>query len=682
MDVTIRDGSYLIDYQYTTQIVARTAAYLDEAGIGYMEVGHGCGLGASQNLGFKAGASDLDYVKAAKSNSKSMKVGVIAASVPTTTSEDIQAIIDEVDFIRFAGNCDSPKDLRSHINLARRLRPDVEIFFQMMRCSRCPLDKIIDSAKTVSDMGANIVYVVDTAGNLLPEEIDRIISRLVKNLKIPVGFHGHNNLDMAVANSIAAVKAGASIIDASLRGVGRAAGNAQLEIVVSILQRMGLAKNIDLDLLLIAADSEIECIMPQKCGISSLDVITAVANIDIYPQKRFERISNVSGINLIDIIQALGEDKTIVEPTTDSISRVLQKLGADADSVLKKVGLLQATPSRPAPAPAKRKIKVVCALKTPNLPYNFEDWMLTPIIQQFPNVEFLTADYKTGMIEGLAEAEVLHSFIITPEMLSLAKKLKWFHSAITGPDKFIFQELIDRKIIISTPRGVHSIPIAETVIGLMLSHCRKIRTSIIVWQDGVYDSLRVLNDLPRAFELEGSNVTIFGIGGIGTELAIRCKDLGMKVTGVVPSVRGKPGFLDKQILFENRIEAINDADFIVLSCPNTPQTANMIGAAEFAAMKKTAYLINVARAELIDETELLGALDADKIAGAASDVFLEEPLSPNSPFLKAKNLTVLPHISGISGKYWMRDLVRFSQNLRRYLDGEPIIGELDFNRGY
>ncbi len=133
LDVTIRDGSYTINYQYTPEQVERIVGALGSAGIDFVEVSHGCGLGASENLGIPAAASDLDYVTAAKKAAGGAKVGVIGGGPPVTLEKDIDPIIEAVDFIRFAANCDNPKNVESNIRYAKKLRPDLTIFMQMMR---------------------------------------------------------------------------------------------------------------------------------------------------------------------------------------------------------------------------------------------------------------------------------------------------------------------------------------------------------------------------------------------------------------------------------------------------------------------------------------------------------------------------------------------------------------------
>ena len=168
LDVTIRDGSYLINYQYTPAQVASVASILDSANIDFIEVSHGCGLGAANNLGLPAAASDADYVKAAKQAVKNAKIGVIAGAAPVTLPADIDSVIDHVDFIRFAANCDNPTSIKANMNYAKRRRPDLKILFQMMRSSRIPKEKLIDAARMVEDLGVEVLYLVDTVGYFIP----------------------------------------------------------------------------------------------------------------------------------------------------------------------------------------------------------------------------------------------------------------------------------------------------------------------------------------------------------------------------------------------------------------------------------------------------------------------------------------------------------------------------------
>lgn len=326
LDVTIRDGSYAINYQYTPEQVKNIAAALDNAGLDYIEVSHGCGLGARDNLKIPSAASDKEYVLAAKNAVRKAKIGVIAGPSPVTQQKDIDSVINEVDFIRFAANCDNPGILEKNISYALKKKPKLTVFMQLMRSTRRPLSVLLKSGKIAEDMGVNVMYLVDTAGHFLPEEVFKIVSALKSKLRIGIGFHGHNNMGLAIANTLAAIRAGAVSVDASLRGMGRAGGNAQLEALASLLKRNGLGKRLTFDLLVAAGEKFIAPIMPDTHGIEPEDLLTADANIDLYPLEVYQQIAKETGVGFIEFIRTLAADRTLVEAGPNEINRALKKL--------------------------------------------------------------------------------------------------------------------------------------------------------------------------------------------------------------------------------------------------------------------------------------------------------------------------------------------------------------------
>jgi 4-hydroxy 2-oxovalerate aldolase len=188
-------------------------------------------------------------------------------------------------------------------------------------------------------MGASTAYLVDTAGHFMPKEVSKIISEMKDKLKIKVGFHGHNNLGLAIANTIAAIEAGADSVDASLLGIGRAGGNAQLEALVSLMKRMGYAKGIDLDRLLEAGEKLIAPIMPPSKGISRIDVTTADANIDLYPMSVFEMFSKEAGADFTDFIRKLATFKDMTEVDIPRLKKAIEHFGGDAEKIFSKYGV-------------------------------------------------------------------------------------------------------------------------------------------------------------------------------------------------------------------------------------------------------------------------------------------------------------------------------------------------------
>ncbi len=337
LDVTIRDGSYAINYQYTPEQVAQIVQPIDQAGIHYIEVSHGCGLGAAENIGLPAAATDEEYVKAAKKVAKKAKIGVIASTPPATLPKDIDKIKDHTDFIRIAANCDEVITAEDNINYS--LKHGLTCFFQMMRSSRISLSKLIQQTKTVQKMGAEVAYVVDTIGYFTPEQVNKIISELKSKVQIKIGFHAHNNLGLAIANTLAAVNAGCDFIDASLLGMGRQAGNAQLEAMISLMQRQGLAKKINLDLLLETAEKYLVPIMPAKKGIGRMDITTADVNMDIYPLDLLKIISQELKIDLTKIIRHLAKHKDMVEVKPKHLKKTIKHFGGKPQELLAKYGI-------------------------------------------------------------------------------------------------------------------------------------------------------------------------------------------------------------------------------------------------------------------------------------------------------------------------------------------------------
>lgn len=350
LDVTIREGSYTINYQYTPEQVGAIAGALDRAGIDYIEVSHGCGLGAANNLGLPAGAADAEYARAARGAAKRAKIGVIAGQPPITQPQDIDGIIDDVDFIRFAANGDDPRSIEGNLRHAKRRRPDLPLLLQLMRCSRCTKREILAAGRFAEGAGIQTIYVVDTAGHFLPEEAGEIVSMLVAKLSIGVGFHGHDNLGLANANSLTAVEAGACAVDASLKGIGRAGGNAQIESLVALLKRRRFAREVDLDLLIEAGQSLVMPFMPPQFGIDAFDLMTADANIDfLMPHDLIEQIALAAGVELSALIRALGSDPETTEAGPAEFARALARFNVDVRRVFRRAGLA------PPPSAGRRR---------------------------------------------------------------------------------------------------------------------------------------------------------------------------------------------------------------------------------------------------------------------------------------------------------------------------------------
>lgn len=334
LDVTLRDGSYAIDYQFTCAQVQTIVRALECAGITHIELGHGSGLGAHEILGLPAAATDAAYFKAARAVVNNAKLGAIAGPICVCTPEIFAKVSEYLDFMRIACNGHDIASVLPTFQLARN--KGLPIFAQFMRSSRCTTAQLIASAKIAAAEGACAIYVVDTAGAYTPDEVRVVVKALQDAVSLPIGFHGHNNLGLANANALAAIDAGATWIDASLRGMGRGAGNTQLEALLTILHRRELCKNIALPPLLACAESLIAPLVQHRLGVEAVEILTGGARIDLYPLSTYAAIAHAAEISLMDFIAALGNagaESQMIEIDIVTIHAALRTIGKDPESI-------------------------------------------------------------------------------------------------------------------------------------------------------------------------------------------------------------------------------------------------------------------------------------------------------------------------------------------------------------
>jgi len=290
-------------------------------------------------------------------------------------------------------------------------------------------------------------------------------------------------------------------------------------------------------------------------------------------------------------------------------------------------------------------------------------------------------DY-TRLAEELPDTDIFIGYSLRPEQLKDAKRLKWIHSTAAGVAQLMYPELRDSGVVVTNPRGIFAVPMAEHAIGLMLALARNIPDSVRQ-QDRAQWGQQTLWDLPQHLtELNGQVLLIIGFGSIGKELARRARAFDMRVWGVRRSGKEDSPLADRIMPAEELAAALPRADFVVLAAPETPETRHLIGPKEIALMKPGARLINVARGSLLDEAALLRALEEGKLGGAAIDVAASEPLPPESPLWKAPNLLITPHTSATSDRLWERETSLLMEQLERWFDGRELVNRVDFSRGY
>ena len=270
VDTTLRDGSHAIRHSYTEEQVAKVAGGLDKAGVDIIELSHGDGLGGSSyNYGFSK-VSEFDLLTAASSQIKNAKLAVLLLPGIGTIADLKQAQKCGARAVRVATHVTEADVSAEHIYAAKELGMMAVGFLMMTHMA--PTERIVEEALKMESYGADYINLADSAGYLLPENVKERIEAVTNAVKIPVGFHAHNNLGMAIANSLTAVQSGASYIDGTLRGLGAGAGNAQIEVLSGVLKRSGYEINADFYQLMDLAKEAIDPILlrPQTIDNGSL----------------------------------------------------------------------------------------------------------------------------------------------------------------------------------------------------------------------------------------------------------------------------------------------------------------------------------------------------------------------------------------------------------------------------
>jgi D-2-hydroxyacid dehydrogenase (NADP+) len=290
-------------------------------------------------------------------------------------------------------------------------------------------------------------------------------------------------------------------------------------------------------------------------------------------------------------------------------------------------------------------------------------------------------DYKRVDTEIL-DAEIAITWSIRPAQIAAAKKLRWIHSPAAAVHQLIFPELIDSDIVLTNAREVHGPVVAEHVIALIFALAKKIPDAVRLQQKREWGQQKMWDELPRVREVAGATVGLIGLGSIGRAVAKSAKALGMRMIAVREHLEKGSEGTDAVFGPAQIDEVFRQADYIVLAAPVTDSTKAIANGERLALMKRDACLINVARGQLVDEAALAAALGEKKIGGAALDVFPTEPLAAESPLWDVPGLLITPHTAALTEKLWERHYVLFSENLRRYLSGQALLGVVDKGKGY
>jgi phosphoglycerate dehydrogenase-like enzyme len=281
---------------------------------------------------------------------------------------------------------------------------------------------------------------------------------------------------------------------------------------------------------------------------------------------------------------------------------------------------------------------------------------------KFPEVMSHASVKEEDIGDFIEKANVLLTFRISDGLIKRAKNLQWIQSLASGVDPIVNLPSLRKDVLLTSTRGIHRPQMSEMAILLMLSLSRNFPQIIRNQDKGIWKRW-------PAGLLYQKKVGILGVGAIGEEIARKCKAFGMTVFGI-DVLQRKVDAVDYSYEPEDLLKVVQEVDYFIIVVPSTLQTHKMVGEKILCSMKPTAFLINIGRGEVIDESALIHALELGKIAGAALDVFSQEPLPQGHPFWKTKNLILTPHIGGTSTIYVEQVLSIFEENLRRFLKGE------------
>ena len=282
---------------------------------------------------------------------------------------------------------------------------------------------------------------------------------------------------------------------------------------------------------------------------------------------------------------------------------------------------------------------------------------------------------EDALLTEVVDADVVFGRLPRPAFLA-ANHLKWVQSNGVGFETMLYWEMIESDVIITNTAGAFDAAMAEHALALMLS-----------WTRGVVASERnrasrlYTRDIP-VIQLEGRRVCVLGLGTIGRNVAIRLHHLGMHVIAVDEQVEAPPEGVDELSTPADLHNVLRRSDFVVVALPLTDATHSIIDAACFSTMPNHAFLVNVARGPVVNESDLVEALVTNQIAGAGLDVFEEEPLPDVSPLWDAPNAIITPHIAGRSEEGYRNIRYIMCENLRRFVNDLPLLNLVDKQKGY
>lgn len=309
VDTTMRDGSHAMSHSYSSEQVVEITKGLDAAGLPVIEISHGDGLGGSSlNYGISK-VRDITLIEAAAKAAKKSRIGALLIPGIGTIDNLKEAYESGISVVRIATHVTEGNIAIQHIRAAKNMGLFTCGFLMMVHMASA--EEILEQAKIFADSGVDYINLADSAGCLTPDDVRFRISHLKEHLDIPVGFHAHNNLGLAMANSIAAVETGADYIDASCRGIGAGAGNCQEEVLAAVLERMGYETGVNLESVMTVAEEVLEPVMMRLPRIDNASLMLGYAGVYSSFLLHANRAAEKFGLKSKDILMELGKRQMV-----------------------------------------------------------------------------------------------------------------------------------------------------------------------------------------------------------------------------------------------------------------------------------------------------------------------------------------------------------------------------------
>jgi len=309
-DSTLRDGSHAVNHQIEAKSIKEYCRQIDGAGLHTVIVGHGNGLGASSLQVGLSTLTDAEMLKSARSQLKTTKLGVFLIPGFGTIKDDLEPAINiGVDLFCVAVHCTEADVTEQHVSYLKN--KNKEVYGVLMMYHMASKERLLEEALKMQSYGAEGVILMDSAGASTPLMVSETVSFLSKNLKIKTGFHAHNNLGLAISNSLLAIESGAEIIDGTLRGFGAGAGNCQLEALAGVLLKVGIKSNLDLYKLMDVSENVVAKIMKKPQEIDSVTLISGLSGVFSGFASHVKKAAERFNVDPRDIFIELGRRKMV-----------------------------------------------------------------------------------------------------------------------------------------------------------------------------------------------------------------------------------------------------------------------------------------------------------------------------------------------------------------------------------